>query len=230
MLHALVGDRPDGLLLVGDGQQSIYPGGCSLAEAGISVVGRSSILQRNYRNRAEILRYALSLIDDDDFDDLDGVSQRGRRVIEIEHDGGEVVIDRSGEEEALVRHLQWLHVERGVRYGDMAVLVPHQSGVSRSCSQLRKHGLPFVHLTTYDGAPCEAVKIGTVHRAKGLDFAHVSIPDTDQLAAARRPGESDDAYQERRLLERRELFVALTRARDSVWLAGLDPVNDDADA
>ena len=230
MLHALVGDRPDGLLLVGDGQQSIYPGGCSLAEAGISVVGRSSILQRNYRNRAEILRYALSLIDDDDFDDLDGVSQHGRRVIEIEHDGGEVVIDRSGEEEALVRHLQRLHVERGVRYGDMAVLVPHQSGVSRSCSQLREHGLPFVHLTTYDGAPCEAVKVGTVHRAKGLDFAHVSVPDTDQLSAARRPGESDDAYQERRLLERRQLYVALTRARDSVWLAGLDPVNDDADA
>jgi superfamily I DNA/RNA helicase len=93
MLHALVGDRPDGLLLVGDGQQSIYPGGCSLAEAGICVVGRSSILQRNYRNRAEILRYALSFIDDDDFDDLDGVSQRGRRVIEMEDDGGEVVID-----------------------------------------------------------------------------------------------------------------------------------------
>jgi superfamily I DNA/RNA helicase len=134
------------------------------------------------------------------------------------------------EEEALVRHLQWLHVERGVRYGDMAVLVPHRSGVSRSCSQLRKHGLPFVHLTTYDGAPREAVKIGTVHRAKGLDFAHVSIPDADQLAAARRPGESDDAYQERRLLERRQLYVALTRARDSVWLAGLNPVNDDADA
>ena len=131
MLHALVGDRPDGLLLVGNRQRSIYPGGCSLAEAGISVVGRSSILQRNYRNRAKILRYALAMIDDDEFDDLDSI-RSGRAAIDIEHDGGEVVIDRSGEEEALVRHLQWLHTERGMRYGDMAVLVPHISPGSRA--------------------------------------------------------------------------------------------------
>ena len=224
MLHALVGDRPDGLLLVGDGQQSIYPGGCSLAEAGISVVGRSSILHRNYRNRARILRYALSLIEDEDFDDLDGVPQRGRRDIQVENDGGEVVIDRSGDEDALVQHLKRLHAQHGVRYGDMAVLVPRKSGVPRWSAQLRKHGLPFVHLTTYDGVPCEAVKIGTVHRAKGLDFAHISIPDADQLLALRRSGESDNAYQERRSLERRQLHVALTRARDSVWLARFNPM------
>ena len=42
-LHALVGDRPDGLLMVGDGQQSVYPGGFTLSEAGISVVGRSTV-------------------------------------------------------------------------------------------------------------------------------------------------------------------------------------------
>jgi hypothetical protein len=116
-----------------------------------------------------------------------------------------------------------------MRYGDMAVLVPHQSGVWRSCSELRKHGLPFIHLTTYDGTPCEAVKVGTVYRAKGLDFAHVSIPDADHMTSARRPGESDDAYQERRLLERRQLYVALTRARDSVWLQRRNPVSEDAE-
>jgi superfamily I DNA/RNA helicase len=66
--------------------------------------------------------------------------------------------------------------------------------------------------------------------AKGLDFAHVSIPDADELAVARRPGGSDDAYQEGRLLDHRQLYVALTRARDSVWLARLSPVNEDPDA
>ena len=30
MLHLMVGDRPDGLLLIGDGQQSVYPGGFTL--------------------------------------------------------------------------------------------------------------------------------------------------------------------------------------------------------
>ena len=39
MLHGLVGDRPDGLTLIGDGQQTIYPGGYTLAEAGVSIAG-----------------------------------------------------------------------------------------------------------------------------------------------------------------------------------------------
>nr|WP_284254968.1 UvrD-helicase domain-containing protein [Pseudolysinimonas kribbensis] len=46
MLHLLVGDRPDGLLLVADGRQSIYPGGYTLAEAGISVAGRGRCSRR----------------------------------------------------------------------------------------------------------------------------------------------------------------------------------------
>lgn len=47
LLHTMVGDRPDGLLLVGDGQQAVYPGGFTLAEAGISVAGRAVVLDRN---------------------------------------------------------------------------------------------------------------------------------------------------------------------------------------
>ena len=78
-LHALVGDRPDGLLMVGDGQQAVYPGGFTLSEAGISVVGRSTVLTRNYRNGEQILRYAQNVVADDQFDDLDADPVRGRR-------------------------------------------------------------------------------------------------------------------------------------------------------
>ncbi|MFF9980355.1 UvrD-helicase domain-containing protein [Streptomyces erythrochromogenes] len=38
LLHALVGNAPNGLLLVGDGQQSVYPGGFRLTDAGIDIV------------------------------------------------------------------------------------------------------------------------------------------------------------------------------------------------
>lgn len=40
LLHALVGDRTDGWLLIGDGQQAVYPGGFTLAEVGVDVRGR----------------------------------------------------------------------------------------------------------------------------------------------------------------------------------------------
>jgi UvrD-like helicase family protein len=38
------------LLIVGDGQQSIYPGGFGLRELGVDIVGRSRVLTANWRN------------------------------------------------------------------------------------------------------------------------------------------------------------------------------------
>jgi hypothetical protein len=63
----LGGTGPDGLFLVGDGQQAIYPGGFSLTEAGVSVVGRATVLQVNYRNTRQILDFARVKVDGDDF-------------------------------------------------------------------------------------------------------------------------------------------------------------------
>ncbi len=42
LMHRLVGDRADGLTLIGDGQQTIYPGGYTLGEIGISLSGAVS--------------------------------------------------------------------------------------------------------------------------------------------------------------------------------------------
>ena len=83
---------------------------------------------------------------------------------------------------------------------------------------LARSGIASIRLTDYVGTTGEAVKVGTFHRAKGLEFAHVLIPDRDLYPTPRRPSESDDVYRERAELERRVLFVALTRARDGLWL------------
>ena len=221
LLHAFVGDRPDGLLVVGDGQQSIYPGGFTLAEAGVSVVGRSTVLTRNYRNREKILRYAEAVIADDSFDDLDGVPERGRRAVDVDRPGGEVqevtVAGVAVQDTALCDHLAAFHRDRGIRYGDMAVLVPTNAAAARWLRVLAAHRIPAISLLDYDGTALEAVKVGTYHRVKSLDFAHVCIPDRNLFPGPRRPAESADAFRERSQLERRQLYVAITRARDSVW-------------
>jgi superfamily I DNA/RNA helicase len=69
----------------------------------------------------------------------------------------------------------------------------------------------------YDGTSCEKVKVGTYHRVKSLDFAHVCIPDRNRFPGPQRPSESTDAFRERTQFERRQMYVAITRARDSVW-------------
>ncbi|MFE0459412.1 UvrD-helicase domain-containing protein [Kitasatospora sp. NPDC058965] len=56
LLHHLAGDAPNGLLLIGDGQQAVYPGGFRVSEAGIDIRGdRGQVLRTNYRNAKEIL-------------------------------------------------------------------------------------------------------------------------------------------------------------------------------
>ena len=221
LLHAFVGDRPDGLLVVGDGQQSIYPGGFTLAEAGVSVVGRSTVLSRNYRNRERILRYAQAVVADDSFDDLDGVQERGRREVDVDRPGGDVhevaVSSAAAQESALCEHLVEFHDDQKVRYGDTVVLVPTNAAADRWLRVLAARGIPAASLKEYDGTSREAVKVGTYHRVKSLDFAHVCIPDRNLFPTPRRPSESADAFRERSQLERRQMYVAITRARDSVW-------------
>jgi superfamily I DNA/RNA helicase len=225
-LHALVGDRTDGLLLVGDGQQSVYPGGFTLAEAGVSVVGRSTVLNRNYRNGELILRYALTVVADDQFDDLEADPAMGLRNIEAGRPGGEVlevVGDQRSQELAMTAHMEELRCDRDVRYGDMAVLVPSNKAAEHWQRALARHDVPAILLKDYAGVPCEAVKVGTFHRAKGLEFARVFIPDRDRFPEPQRPREPDDVYRERAERERRLLFVALTRARDGLCLGSEGP-------
>lgn len=74
LLHSLVGDRPDGLTLIGDGQQTIYPGGYTLGEVGISFAGRGVVLDVNHRNTAEILDFAKQMVAADPFTDIEGVA------------------------------------------------------------------------------------------------------------------------------------------------------------
>lgn len=64
----------------------------------------------------------------------------------------------------------------------------------------------------YDGTPRDAVKVGTAKRAKGLEFDRVYLPRIDSYLT-----EDGDAEPERVERERRELFVAMTRARNGLW-------------
>jgi hypothetical protein len=226
LLHGLVGDGSDGLTLVGDGQQAIYPGGCTLSEAGISVAGRSTVLDLNYRNGSEILRRAVSDYGEGTFEDLDTIPERTDRAVRPARPGGEVIEvsahDAASQQMALIARVESL-LARGARHGDIAVLVASNAAAARWQAALVRAGHPAILLSAYQGRPLDAVKVGTFDRGKGLDFAHVLIPDRDHTLGGRRRGESDNAQGERAERERRRLFVAMTRARDSLWLATVIP-------
>ncbi|MDQ1289604.1 MAG: hypothetical protein QG622_3170 [Actinomycetota bacterium] len=223
LLHRLGGDAPDGLLMVGDGRQALFPGGFTLAEAGVSVIGRSTVLDRNYRNGATILRYALAAAGTDHLDDLDDDPDQPTAVhaVHAARAGGTVVREEApdavSQHRALVRHLEDLRA-RGARFGDVALLVTSNAAARHWRRELTDAGIPAMLLAEYDGTQQDAVKVGTFERSKALEFTHVLIPDSDTFPGPPHPHESEDAYAERRDQERKRLHVGHTRARDGLWL------------
>src|SRR5690606_563621 len=108
--------------------------------------------------------------------------------------------------------------EVGTGLGDVGVLCVSRAGAQRAADVLRKAGAPVVMLEKYDGVPVDAIKVGTIKRAKGLEFKQVLMPDVraDQVGPVTPP--ADSAERERWELSRRELYVAMTRARDGLWV------------
>jgi AAA domain/UvrD-like helicase C-terminal domain/Nuclease-related domain len=220
LLYSLVGDATNGLLLIGDGQQAVYPGGFRLSEAGITIPGaRGVVLDTNYRNAREIFDYAMRVVADDAFDDIDESTNTGARQVETIYHGGYVTRVKAPtlaeHDQALISVLRDLRGELGAA----AVLCPTLREVDHYHRLLTKAGLQAQRLEAYDGAVTDACKVGTYHRVKGLEFKQVFLPCYDQ--SLREPGPSGAAAQERAQLGRRRLFVALTRARDHVWLGSV---------
>lgn len=221
-LHSLVGDTPDGLTLIGDGQQSIYPGGYTLAEAGISVVGRGVVMDTNYRNTSEILSFAHDVIAGSEYADIEGEVARGERPADVPRHGPvptiERCVTRREHDGLLVDRVREAVTAIGTGLGDVAVLCVSTYGVRDALRTLRSAGCPVIELETYDGAPVDAVKVGTIKRAKGLEFKQVLMPYLKEPQVGMGEPPVDGAERERWELERRELFVGATRARDGLWL------------
>ncbi|QCB92362.1 nuclease-related domain-containing DEAD/DEAH box helicase [Cellulomonas shaoxiangyii] len=225
MLHALVGDAPDGLTLVGDGQQTIYPGGFTLAEAGVSVAGRGTVLDINYRNTAEILQFASMLVADDEFADIEGATARGDRPTQVPRRGPKPVYVRCANQadraRRMVTRVQEAVRQVGTGYGDVGVLSLSRRGVDDATAALTAAGVPVVNLEKYDGVPVDAVKVGTIKRAKGLEFKQVLVVDVRASWFTEKPEQLDEVDRERREYRLREMYVAMTRARDGLWVASV---------
>ncbi|HKG49198.1 MAG TPA: 3'-5' exonuclease, partial [Actinomycetales bacterium] len=169
----------------------------------------------------EILATALELVDADNFDDLEPAPSSGHRAVTTVRPGGQVLRvkadDAASQRAALLSALDWA-CHAGVRRGDTAILVPDNRRAQEWARTLASAGVSAQLLTDYEGATSDAVKIGTYQRAKGLEFACVFVPDYHLAIPQQGPSEPDEAYRERAALARRRLFVAMTRARDRLWL------------
>jgi len=108
----------------------------------------------------------------------------------------------------------------GTEVADVAVLCLDHYALTPTLLALSRAGIPTVELDSYDGSPVAAVKVGTIKRAKGLEFKQVLLAGiSGNLVRGNLPTEA--AALERREMQRRELYVGMTRARDGLWVGVL---------
>lgn len=225
LIRIIVPEGPNDLFLVGDGLQRIYPGGYVLGRLGIDITGRGTLLRKNYRSTQEILRAAHAMMRDQRFDDMDDDESEVAEP-EFSMRSGELPVlhrarDPKRELEWVRRKIATLKAEVGYRDRDFAVLYrwrqPYQG-------LIREHLSPEVELvelkrdaSSYFGP---GAKHTTFHSAKGLEFKVVFVVGlTDGRFVPRDDwsleGDELAAYLAR---ERRLLYVAMTRARDLLYL------------
>ncbi len=105
--------------------------------------------------------------------------------------------------------------DAGRDLGGIALLCASNAEAERYLTLLAEAGIAAMPLADYVGEPVTAVKVGTVQRAKGLEFKDVVCTVQARTSASSR---SADAARKEAERENRTLFVAMTRARDTVWV------------
>ncbi|MFD5463197.1 UvrD-helicase domain-containing protein [Kitasatospora sp. NPDC127059] len=226
MLRAMVPSGQDDIFLVGDTHQRIYRNQVTLGSLGVHIRGRSSKLTLSYRTTRQILRSALDVLTGESYDDLDGgeetlagfrsvLSGAVPRLHPCEGWGAERI--------AIAEHIAaWgARPDERIPLEQIAVCVPTNQMAGEVAYTLAQHGIPAVEIGPDGPRNDSGVHIGTMFRFKGLEYQRMIIAGVrDGLVPRdnvnRLKGTDPARYRREMQRARSLLFVAVTRARDSV--------------
>jgi superfamily I DNA/RNA helicase len=218
----------NGLFLAGDLGQRIFQQPFSMKSLGIDVRGRSAGLRINYRTSHQIRSHADKLLPKE-IADVDGLAESRKGTVSM-FDGPEPVVrlcDDVAAEREVVRGWIMDRLREGYRADEIAIFVRSEAEVKRALDAATAAGLSARELTEEIEVEADHVAICTMHLAKGLEFRTVVVMacDEDVLPLQERiESVSDDAdLEDMYMTERHLLYVACTRARDSLLVTGVSP-------
>src|SRR5690606_29330861 len=117
---------------------------------------------------------------------------------------------RSEHDRAMVEHVRQAADAVEINVGDIAIICDTNKEADAARATLSAAGIQSMSLLDYTGVPVEYDKVGTIIRAKGLEFKLVMLPWT--------PANPRHTDEERAARDLRERYVAATRARDALWI------------
>lgn len=197
------------LFIALDASQSIYKRKVAWRTIGIQIVGRTRRLSVNYRNTRPIIEMAYGVIRE--IDAKYGADTPDDYILPDQalRDGSVPEVMRCDSMEMSCRHaVEWVRARlgRGVSPDEILVLGPTWADVEDLAVWLADAGVPARDLRGRGGTG--AVRLSTIHSAKGLDAACVIT------IGAHRATLHGDEEQARRLL-----YIAMTRARNELCVS-----------
>jgi len=230
LLAALAGSKRNGLFFAGDLGQRIFQTPYSWKSLGVDVRGRSRTLSVNYRTSHQIRVQADRLLDPE-VGDVDG-NVVDRRTVSVFNGPEPLVLRTSSVDDETQEVSRWLEARSkgGARPGEMAVFVRSEAQIARARTAVDRANLPVQVLDDAMDTDEDRVSIGTMHRAKGLEFRCVVVmacddevlPLQERIEAVSDEGDLEEIYE----TERHLLYVACTRARDQLLVCGVEPVSE----
>ncbi|WP_327211722.1 3'-5' exonuclease [Rhizobium ruizarguesonis] len=226
-LSAIVPDLPESLFFAGDIGQRIFQQPFSWKGLGIDVRGRSFTLKVNYRTSHQIRRMADRLLPDN-VRDVDGEEDQRKGTVSV-FDGVEpvIVIAPTVEEEAKAAStFLRILLEQGTSPNEIGIFCRSNDQIARASKIAELANVGTISSLTSRSSE-EAVLIGTMHLAKGLEFRAVLIVACDEgvLPLAARIDDVADEFELDEVVatERQLLYVAATRARDHLFVSAVSP-------
>ncbi len=226
LLRAMLLPSENDLFIVGDAHQRIYGTKVVLGRCGIEIRGRSRTLRVNYRTTDETCRWAVSLLDGIEFDDLDEGTDDQRGYRSLLHGDPPTVrhFESFSDEVEYIRSLLADIEQQGMPLRRVCLVARTKRDRDRYSGALEASGIPVLTLEaeTEDDRSVEGLRSATMHRVKGLEFEHMIIAGMSarNMPAAWMLAEAPDAAARERIeiMERSLLYVATTRARRQVYI------------
>lgn len=127
---------------------------------------------------------------------------------------------------------EWISqaIADGIKPSEIGIFVRTHNELGRVRAAVTAAGQEILELSERSDDPGARVSIGTMHLAKGLEFKAVGVmacddevlPLQSRIEAVADEVDLDDVYE----TERQLLYVACTRARDRLWVSGVNPASE----
>ncbi len=224
LLRALAEPGQNDLFLCSDAGQRIFKAPVAWSSVGIDVRGRSTRLAINYRTTDQIRRFSDKLLPDA-MDEGDGEKERRSTVSLLNGPIPEVQgFSNAGKEaEGVAKWLKSM-LAAGYKPRDIAIF-GRTEGILRDRAEpaLLKAGLTSHMLNDEQPPSSMDASLGTMHRAKGLEFKVVVVMGCDAELMPLRSAQKDvvDEADGETLVEqdRHLVYVAMTRARERLLMS-----------